>query len=76
MAVLFGINCEVYMINDWLPAANCSYTVHPLQDVQNPGQWEFNLSIETDEVRERYIGKSVASHWKHGAANPITYVNC
>jgi hypothetical protein len=29
-----------------------------------------------DAVRRKYVGKSVASYFPRGAANPIMYVNC
>ena len=76
MGVFDGIIREVYEIDGWHPAASAPYQVRPLQDVQRPGRWEFTGRLASENVREHYIGKSVASRWERGAANPITYVNC
>lgn len=76
MAVFDGIIREVYMIDDWHPAASTPYTVRPIQDVQRPGRWEFTGRLASNDIRERYVDASVAALWKRGAANPILYVNC
>ena len=76
MAVFDGIIREVYEIDEWHPAASTPYMVRPLHEVQRAGRWEFTGRLALDDVRQHYIGKSVASRWERGAANPITYVHC
>ena len=76
MAVYAGIVREVYEIDGWHPAGTTEYRSRPRSEVLVPGRWEFTGHRAPEEVRERYVGRSVAATWVHGAANPITYVNC
>lgn len=76
IAVFGGVIREVYVVEAWHPAGTTPYTTRPREHVDRPGRWEFTGVVAPNEVRDRYIGQSVASLWKRGAANPITYVNC
>jgi len=76
LAVFNGVVREVYAIGEWHPAGSTEYTTRPYEHVHRPGRWEFTGQAAPDDVRQRYVGKSLAGLWTKGAANPITYVNC
>lgn len=40
------------------------------------GRWEFVGQVAEENVRKKYVGRSVAHYFKPGAQNPIMYVNC
>lgn len=66
---------EVYRPDRWEPAGSTPYQFRSQQAMRRPGRWEFVGAIAEDEIRERYIGMSLASMFLPGAANPIMYVN-
>jgi hypothetical protein len=76
LAVFRGLVKEVYEIRSWHKAGTTPYTTRPLDSVTRVGRWEFVGQLAPDAIRSRYVGRSVAARWKHGAANPILYVNC
>jgi hypothetical protein len=67
---------EVYKINSWLPAGTSSYATRPRSDVDVEGRWEFDGELAEEDVRKKYIGKSVKEYLPRGLANPIVYINC
>ena len=67
---------EIFKIKSWLPAGSQKYNTRPNSDIEIEGRWEFNGNIAEDLIRKKYIGKSVKQYLPHGAANPITYINC
>ena len=75
-AVHEGIVKEVYEIESWHAAGTTPYTSRSLSDVQREGRWEFLGKPARDELRNRYVGRSVAAYFERGNANPIMYVNC
>ena len=76
LAVFDGVVREVYAIDSWHPAGSTAYTTRPYEHVHRPGRWEFTGEPAPAEMRQQYIGKSVAHLWQRGASNPVTYVNC
>lgn len=76
MAVYDGIVREVYEIDAWHPAGTTEYRSRLRAEVLVPGRWEFTGTRASEDIRDRYVGRSVAATWARGAANPITYVNC
>ena len=76
LAVFDGIVREVYEIAHWQEAGSTSYSSRPQKDVKLPGRWEFTGHVAAREIREKYIGRSVAAYFKRGQQNPIVYVNC
>lgn len=74
-AVFRGVVREVYEVEAWHPAGTTSYSTRPVEDVQVPGRWEFTGRRASEDLRERYIGRSVASYLTPGSQNPVTYVN-
>lgn len=72
-AVYQGIVKEVYSIQGWFPAYTTFNTKKP--DATNPSEKkvEFIGRLADNDVREKYINKSVAKYM--GPRNPINYVN-
>jgi hypothetical protein len=62
-AVYAGIIREVYSVKEWVPSTDCL------------GRYMFNGEIAEDNIRSKYINKSVAHVWKQGSQNPIKYVD-
>jgi hypothetical protein len=76
LAVFNGVVREVYAIDAWHPAGSTAYTTRPYEHVNRAERWEFTGELASDEMRQRYVGTSVAHLWRRGASNPLTYVNC
>ena len=57
-----GIIREVFIIEGW-------------NDANENGRKEFFGKKAHDEIRNKYIDKSVKSYWKQGSQNPIKYAN-
>ncbi len=77
MAVFGGVVREVYAIESWHPAGTTDYTVQSRQQLALlEGRWEFTGRRAPNEVRDKYVGRSVSIYFKHGQQNPIAYVNC
>lgn len=75
LAVYEGTVKEVYEIAHWQPALTTPYTTRKLDPALAVGRWEFVGKAAPDSVRQLYLAKSVAAHFKKGAKNPIAYVN-
>lgn len=75
LAVADDVVREVYRIDAWHPAGTTRYLNRPDEEVRIPGRWEFTGSRAPDRVRDKYLGCSVAGHFKRGNPNPIHYVN-
>jgi hypothetical protein len=74
-AISDGIVREIYTINSWHPAGSTPYKTRTKDDVDYVGRWEFIGEVAPEEIRKKYLDKSVAHYFKRGAANPIMYVN-
>lgn len=74
-AVFRGIVREVYKIAHWLRAGSTFTTLRPKVDTLK-GRWEFVGTIAPDEIRKKYVGRSVDSYFRAHSQNPIQYVNC
>ncbi|MCH5267338.1 MAG: HNH endonuclease, partial [Lachnospiraceae bacterium] len=64
---------EVYKIEKWLPAGTIPRTTLPDAEVPE-GRYEFKGKIADKEIRDKYIGKSIANI--STCQNPIKYFNC
>lgn len=62
----------------------CAVYAGIIREVYEPVAWNdsketnrlfFEGKIATDQIRNKYINKSVANYWKQGSQNPIKYVN-
>ncbi len=72
ISVYNGTVIEVYKIEKWLPAGTIKRTTLPDAEVPE-GRYGFKGKIAEKEIRDKYIGKSIASLYKRGEANPIKY---
>lgn len=75
LAVQSGVILEVYEIHAWHPAGSTPYASRQYEDVNLPGRWEFTGAVAPTDVRDRYIGESVAQYLRPGARAPVLYVN-
>ena len=60
-----GLIVEVYRVADWYPVVSVNRSGKPTT------RWGFDGSVAEDEVRGRYINRSVAHLKKQGSSNPI-----
>ncbi len=67
---------EVYKVSNWYPAGTTPYETRPLNELQRAGRWEFIGEVANDDIRSKYIGKSVSDYFVKGNSNPIKYINC
>ncbi|NVN96528.1 MAG: hypothetical protein HXX18_14735 [Bacteroidetes bacterium] len=61
-SVYGGIIREVYKVHRWTPSSKVL------------GRWMFTGEIATEDIRKKYIDKSVKHIFKQGSQNPIKYV--
>ena len=74
LAVFEGIVREVYSVGGWAPAGTSRYDTREFESDELVDRWEFTGTVAPHEVRSRYIGKSVASYFLPGNANPVMYL--
>lgn len=74
-AVYQGEILEVYAIDEWHPAGTTPYSNRKIDLGEYGNRWEFTGGPAAD-IRNDYVGKSVAAYFRQGAANPVMYVNC
>jgi hypothetical protein len=74
-AVNAGVIREEYEIEKWHPAGSTAYATRKFEDSDIRGRWEFTGQVASPELREKYVGESVADYFKRGARAPVTYVN-
>lgn len=75
LSVANGIVQEVYAVGAWHEAGSTPYTTRPMSQVAVPGRWEFTGAMAAAEIREKYVGQSVAHYFERGNVNPVNYVN-
>ena len=72
LSVHDSIVMEVYKADDWVPAKELDRSPELRKgDLQETRRIGFNGKIADDEVRDRYLGKSVKKLFKPGNAHPI-----
>jgi hypothetical protein len=74
-AVFEGVVREVYEIHTWHPAGTEHYETRSKTDVTLAGRWEFLGQIASNEIRDKYIDRSVKKYLPAKAQNPVAYVN-
>ena len=74
IAVYQGIVREVYKIQEWYPAGTLEYYTRDTERFESSDRWEFKGVVATD-IRNKYVGHSVASYFGKGARNPIRYTD-
>src|SRR5688572_32772416 len=60
LAVFEGVVREIYQIDEWHPAGSVPYTTRDTESLRIEGRWEFIGHPATDELRNRYVDRSVA----------------
>ena len=74
LAIHDGVVQEVYEILHWDPAWTTPYQTRTFENTRVPGRWEFVGRVAAPAIRDRYLQKSVRSHFSRGSQNPILYV--
>lgn len=75
LAVYEGVVREVYRIQAWLPAGATLRADYP-GGLPSEGRQEFVGKLAEDEVRLKYLNRSVTHYFPATSQNPIRYVNC
>ena len=75
-AVFNNVVREVYEVQGWFEAGQTAYFYQTPEEVEILGRIEFVGRIAPEDVRKRYLFKSVSEYFTRAAANPIQYVNC
>lgn len=76
LAVFEGVVREVYQIDTWHPAGiTLPYGLRAQEHVPTEDRCEFRGSLAPDDVRQRYVDRSVAHYFAQGAQFPVRYVN-
>jgi len=76
-----GIVLEVYEIKRWHVAGTTKSSRKPNDNPElkstkdSTGRYEFTGSLASDELREKYKGKSVKHYFVRGNSNPVNYIN-
>ncbi len=73
-SVFHGIVREVYSIEKWHPAGTLEYQFRELSNCD--GRWEFEGKVASENIRDKYVGKSIRRYIARGNQNPIRYINC
>mgnify|MGYP000052286496 CR=1 FL=1 len=81
-SVYQGVVKEVYKVNSWCPALTTLYQTRTKKDItlngeiEMDGRWEFLGEVAEQNIRGKYINKSVAFIFSQGSSNPVKYINC
>lgn len=71
-SVYKGMIKEVYKVKEWLPAGMILRPTLP--DAETPAdRFEFVGEIAEENIRDKYIEKSIANLYRKGESNPIKY---
>ena len=74
LAVYKGEVVEVYAIDYWCHASKLNRETLPYNPQRENNRIGFSGSVANQEVREKYIGRSVKSFFKWGEADPVKLV--
>ena len=74
LAVYKGEVVEVYAIDYWCHASKLNRKTLPYNPQRENNRIGFSGSVANQEVREKYIGKSVNNFFKWGEADPVKLV--
>lgn len=75
-AVFQGVVREVYEIESWHDAATTPYTTRVAAQLTTNGRREFIGHVASAEIRDAYVGRSVADEFPQGLQSPVVYMNC
>ncbi len=76
LAVFESVVREVYRIKQWHAAGTLDYKTRVHEKLTRNGRWEFEGGIAPNEVRDKYLDRSVRDYLQKGLQSPILYVNC
>jgi len=76
LAVFEGVVREIYRIKKWHPAGTLPYTTGIHKRLDYKGRCEFEAEIAPDEVRNKYLDRSVAAYFRKGLQAPVLYEHC
>ena len=72
-----GIVREAYSISAWVPAGSTmTRRDFSEKDYRLAERHEFVGKVAPEQMRKKYLGKSVRQYLAKGSQNPIKYVNC
>lgn len=78
-AVSKGTVKEVYKVHRWHRAGTMHYHTRPCRHCgesdgySKGGRWEFSGEVAADDIRRRYIGRSVKRYFPKGNVSPFRY---
>ena len=75
-AIYDNVIQEVYAISEWLRAGETFTSREDLQGVSGSKKLEFVGKIADEEIRSKYLNKSVGGAFTPRARNVFTYCNC
>ena len=75
LAVYRGVVREVFRVESWHPAGSTPYETRE-EDLDDIQKWEFVGDIAEEEIRQKYLLKSVVSYFGPNWQTSFTYVNC
>ncbi len=75
LAVYRGVVREVFHIESWHPAGSTPYTTRD-EDLTDSAKWEFVGDVAGEEIRQKYLFKSVKDRFPFGFAGSVKYENC
>lgn len=75
-AVFQGIIREVYEISRWHPSGTLPYKYRDASSFAGLRRWEFEGEKVPEDIRNKYLKKSVRNYMPKGNQNPIKYINC
>ena len=74
LAVYKGKVVEVYKIDCWCHASKLNRETLPYNPQRQNNRIGFSGSVANQEIREKYIGRSVKNFFKWGEADPVKLV--
>lgn len=76
LAVFEGVVREVYQVQAWHQAGDTTAESAVQHTPELKGRWEFTGRKAQEDVRGKYLNRSVASYFTKGQQSPVLYVNC
>ncbi|MBT4866155.1 MAG: hypothetical protein HON53_13715 [Planctomycetaceae bacterium] len=72
-----GIVRAVYRVAAWVPAGSTMMSpTYDHREHEAPDRFEFVGKLAAEDIRRKYVGKSIKQYFAKGAQNPIKYINC
>ena len=71
-AIYDGVIQETYNVLDWFPGGSTYSVREDKEEWKKHERWEFIGNI-SNEMRKKYLHKSVDHYWKQHSQNPVRY---